>query len=99
MPKRDLHCQEAGLSTGTQETPDVLPSQDPNRIEALVISGIHVQRHESSLIVYEMVRDDSEKVIDLRQYHSEPIKSGKVVRTLVDDFVDGFRRGMRSRGH
>jgi hypothetical protein len=46
---------------------DVMPSQDPQRIEVLLINTLDTQTQEEQIIAFEIVRDNQEKVIDLRQ--------------------------------
>ena len=73
------------------------PSQDPNRMEVLVISQYIVATQHVTLVTYEMKRDGEGKLVALEeQAHSDdPRVSG--VDTLLEAFVSGFRAGKSSR--
>jgi len=47
--------------------PDVLPSHDPKRIEVLLINSLDARTQEEQLIAFEIVRNNQEKDVDLKQ--------------------------------
>jgi hypothetical protein len=74
---------------GAAKTPMVMPSQDPNRQEALVFSMIDVNTHTQSIEIYVCVRDARQSVIDLKRV---PLPEGASVESpLLPAFVAGFR--------
>lgn len=46
---------------------DVLPSQDPKRIEVLIINSLDVPTQEEKLLYFEVKRDPKGKVLDLKE--------------------------------
>ena len=45
--------------------PEMRPSEDPNRKEVLIISGLQIKERKKILKLFEMVRDHSKQVVDL----------------------------------
>lgn len=85
---------EAWMSDRTaQGTPlpeGMMPSDDPNRIETLVISHLDIASRHTDLVVFEMIRDGRELVdlalhLDSRQLEGENEGYG-----LLDDFLEAY---------
>jgi hypothetical protein len=70
---------------------ELRPSQDPKRLEVLLIAGLEILTKTHSLIILEMIRQD-EKLVDLQE-HSRQI-GGQVHSPLVEAFVAGCLMGM-----
>lgn len=92
--ERLYFISEGWMSVVEKENPTILPpSQDPNRIETLIIMVANtslVTRNE--LIIFEMVRDKEENLIDLRPFDS-PMeeKERNAESPLLSAFTEGFR--------
>ncbi len=80
--------------TFTGAPSDVVPSQDPNRVEVLLIDTLTIEGYWSRLTLFEMLRDDEGNLYDLKplEYPGEDEKSVSE-SPLMDAFVEGFRRG------
>jgi hypothetical protein len=81
---------------GPEGIGETLPSQDPNRIEILVISRLIVEKKRSDLVILEMVRDDAGQLSDLKELHSSVGEDTQVGSPLLDAFVEGFRASQYS---
>ena len=46
---------------------DVLPSQDPKRIEVLLVNSLDARTQEERLLAFEVIRDQKDKVTDLKE--------------------------------
>lgn len=55
--RQAFFVSEGWMSIADEKPPATRPSQDPNRKEVLTISGLTVEDHRISMVVYEMVRD------------------------------------------
>jgi hypothetical protein len=65
----------------------VLPSQDPNRMEVLMISALEVKTNAQTLEMYACLRDYKQAVLDLK-----PISvPGQIESRLLPAFLSGFR--------
>ncbi len=84
--------------TSEDQSAEVIPSQDPNRKEVLIISAIHMQEHEKQVKVFEILRDSSQQVIDLQEFlPDERIKDEPVKVPLLEAFVSGFQTAVRTK--
>ncbi len=77
--------------------PNVRPSQDPNRKEVLIVSGLRVEDQLKGLRLYEMRRNFRGKLTDLDEVKPGEGKSGTVDVPLLDAFVEGFQIAFRER--
>jgi len=91
QPQYAFLLTEAWLSF-VDGAPNVLPSQDPNRKEVLVVSGCQIDPYQVSLRAYEMIRDAQGKLLDLRRL-SEGLESEPVTceSPLLDAFLMGYK--------
>lgn len=48
--------------------PDIPPSQDPQRIEVLIVNGWEVRSQRIGLAIYEMVRDEQGSLREIREF-------------------------------
>jgi hypothetical protein len=76
-------------------TKDVLPSQDPERKEVLIVTGVKLGiEPEPEMVIFEMVRDARGKLIDLEDFDLPQLGKGDHIETpLLDAFVSGFKMG------
>lgn len=77
--------------------PNMRPSQDPNRKEVLIISGLRVEDQSKSLRLFEMKRGFRGKLVDLEEVEPDEGKKGTVDVPLLEAFVDGFQVAFRER--
>jgi hypothetical protein len=93
---------ESWMSMAQDQTPPVMPpSQDPNRVEALIISNLRIEGKEQrrSIVILEMVRDKKGKLVDVRELQRiEEETEHQVYSPLLLAFVSGFRMGSHMRG-
>ena len=90
---------EGWMSEPSENKPsDIRPSQDPDRKEVLIISGIHVKEQKKRLEVLEILRDSNQQVIGLKEFlPGEEKKDEKIEIPLLDAFVQGFQMAFRAK--
>jgi len=76
---------EAWVSTNLT----MLPSQDPKHTEVLLINSLDTGTQEEYLIMYEVIRNRQNKVIDLKL--RELPEEGSVKGTLLPAFLKGYQ--------
>lgn len=77
--------------------PGVRPSQDPNRKEALIISGLRVADRSKNLKLFEMRRGLQGELTGLDEIEPGEGKDETVDVPLLDAFVEGFQLAFRER--
>lgn len=76
--------------------PQQLPSEDPQRKEALVVSGVQIADHRMDVIVFEMVRDGRGHLTDLQEMHPHhPVVEAD--NPMLIAFVRGFATGLGAK--
>ncbi len=90
---------EGWLSVGIkEESSEVRPSQDPNRKEVLIISGMQIKERRKIMKLFEILRDDENQVISLEEsLRDVEEKEVTVEIPLVEAFVRGFQTSFRSK--
>ena len=78
------------------ETPELKPSQDPDRKEVLIVSALQVRGRKKQIKLFEMVRDQNKKVVELPELSPSPEKESSVDVPLLDAFVQGFQFAFRA---
>lgn len=75
--------------------PDVRPSQDPNRVECLLIHccDLGAGAEKSKLLLYDMIRDKKGNLTELKS-RSDEDKPDEIDSPLMDAFVVGYRAGV-----
>ena len=68
---------------------EVMPSQDPKRIEVLVINSLDTSTQEEHLTAFEIVRNPKGQVIDLKQ--AVLPEKGSAKGTLLTAFQKGYQ--------
>lgn len=86
---------EAWMSAAQPDQPPTHPpSQDPNRIEVVIIFAHDVVKSESDAVMLEMIRNQRGDLTELR--HLEKTQKGQGDRlesVLLDAFTEGFKLG------
>jgi hypothetical protein len=76
--------------------PAVPPSRDPDRIEALIVAGRNVETGGSTFVSFEMVRNETGKLVDLTEFETSQWARGQASfeSPLLDAFIRGYRAGL-----
>jgi hypothetical protein len=88
---------EGWMSVAEEENrPVVPPSQDPERIEVLQITGIDVTDGDRiQMQIFEMVRDVQGDLTNLDEIENlKEEKEGRAESPLLAAFLDGYRKGI-----
>src|SRR5687768_7435798 len=91
--------QEAWMSVATEDKPpQSRPSQDPNRKEVLVVSGIEIKDYKKHMRVFEILRDKHDQVVGFEEFAPDEKKKDHSVEVpLLDAFVNGFQTAFRTK--
>ena len=73
------------------------PSQDPQRKEVLIISGIKIKEHKKRLELFEILRDANETVLSLQEFLPSENQEENVEIPLLEAFVRGFQTVFRTK--
>lgn|SRR5574341_1174186 len=79
--------------------PEMRPSQDPNRKEVLIISGLKIEGLRKSLKLFEMVRNQNKQVVDLPEILPPKETDGTVEIPLLEAFAQGFQLAFQARAN
>lgn len=79
------------------ELPTMLPSQDPNRKEVLIISGLEFQQQVKYLKLFEMLRDKEGILIGLTEVITGKEEGGRFDVPLLDSFHKGYQVALQAR--
>jgi hypothetical protein len=71
----------------------VPPSQDPNRKEVLVVTGLHAVTRKTRASAYEMLRDTDHTLRELRPWISTDDEGTRGEGYLLEAFLDGVSHG------
>lgn len=66
------------------------PSKDPNRHEVLIISGVEIASKQTSMEIFEMIRDASGELRELRDFSHTDYEEITGESPLLDAFVYGY---------
>ena len=72
--------------------PFIIPSQDKNRCEVLLISALDAHSKEQTLLLYACIREQNEAIIDLKPLPVPALV--KVEGPLLRAFLTGYRLAM-----
>src|SRR5579859_2383557 len=87
---------EGWMSTGEKgKMPDKVPSQDPKRVEVLLISGLNLETTQVDIVVHEMVRDSEGTLIELKALDISGVE--RADSPLLRAFAQGFQAGSRPK--
>ncbi len=85
-----VFVSEAWMGRATKKEEDIiLPSLDPKRVEALIITSFDTATKEQTMIMFEVVRNRQDKVIDLKQNSLNSV--GSVESPLLPAFLKGYK--------
>jgi hypothetical protein len=78
------------------QLPERPPSQDPNRLEVLLVTHREVAPQRNTMACLEMVRNPEGQLTALRDIRQPEWneRSGRLESPLLDAFVEGFQAGM-----
>jgi hypothetical protein len=89
---------EGWMSVSTKEQPSSnRPSQDPERKEVLIVSGMAVNGRDRYLRIFEMVRDRDEQVVEVLEMLPPGGGEGEVKIPLLDAFAHGFQVALQAQ--
>ena len=86
------------------QPPSMVPSQDPNRREVLVVHRLDVKSKKATLVLFEMIRDGEGQLTDLARMNPEGEagvggdEEASAESPLLDAFVAGFLLGKVDKG-
>ena len=93
-----VFISEGWMSMASEDKPpEMRPSEDPKRKEVLIISGLQIKERRKSLKLFEMVRNQNKKVVNLPEISPPHAKDDKVEVPLLDAFAQGFQLAFRAR--
>lgn len=72
--------------------PSFPPSEDPSRKEVLIISNLRVQEQTGKVAIFEMLRDESGELMELREFQ-EQLTATHADSPLLTAFIHGFDAG------
>jgi hypothetical protein len=82
---------------GNEGRTSLPPSQDPDRVEVLIIDSLRSASRELELAIFEMQRDSAGQLMGLRPLETLASSAGVHADSpLLDAFVQGFESGRRS---
>ncbi len=91
---------EGWMSVASEgKLPDLSPSQDPLRKEVLIVSGQDLKEGKKSLKLFEMIRNQFQRVIELPELTPPQEKEEAIEIPLVDAFVEGFQQVFREQAN
>ena len=73
------------------------PSEDPNRKEVLIISGMQMRERKKHLKLFEILRDSNERVVGLEGFSPDAKKYESVEIPLLEAFVYGFNMAFQTK--
>ena len=89
---------EGWLRETKDDQSELSPSQDPNRREVLIISGIQMKERKKRLELLQIIRDADERVTRLEEFLPEGQKREEIVEIpLLEAFVQGFQTAFRTK--
>jgi hypothetical protein len=89
---------EAWMSVANNgKPPDMRPSQDPNRKEVLIVTGLELKRQQKHLRIFEMIRNPEQRVVDLSELSPPQDKDGSIEIPLLDAFAQAFQFAFRAQ--
>ena len=76
--------------------PKIPPSEDPNRKEVLLIAMMDLEKVETQISMFEMLRDEKGQLTDLASVEQE-MKGSETRAYLLEEFVSGYQGSIRNR--
>lgn len=96
---RDIFfISEGWMSVGGDNKPlKVLPSEDPNRKEVLIVAGLEKETEKKTLAIFEVLRDANEKVLQLDEIEPSARQEKSAQVPLLEAFAEGFKLAFQAR--
>jgi len=83
---------EGWMSVARKDSQSIIPpSQDPDRKEVLIVSGLQLEGNRKHLRLFEILRYGDNNCVDLHELVPSSEKDGPVEVPLLDAFVHGFQ--------
>ena len=97
IPVQLFFISEAWYSeqTAADNELEMMPSADPNRMEVIIIAGLHLIHALHSVVILEMVRDEADQLLEVRE-HSRHMEQGQVESPLLHAFLKGYQAGLKA---
>lgn len=80
------------MSVADEKLPTTRPSQDPNRKEVLTISGLTVNTRRVRMVVYEVLRDQQDRLRELKPLFQDAPTDAQ--NPLLEVLFFGFAMGL-----
>lgn len=77
-------------ATNEEASGNVLPSQDPNRKEVLIVCNMQIQENHKYLKMFEILRDNESRIVGFSGSITDSIQDVSFDTPLEDAFVSGF---------
>jgi len=91
---------EAWMSRADKGNPPTLrPSQDPNRKEVLIVSALQIEGRSKQLKLFEMRRNEQQRVIGLTEIEPDSKKGTSIEIPLLEAFVQGYQIAYQQRAN
>jgi hypothetical protein len=79
--------------------PATKPSEDPNRVEILLINHILLETNATQIVAYEMIRANDDKLVGLRKLPDMEREGGQAQNFLLNAFIDEYKREHQIRNN
>ncbi len=80
-----------------REISKIIPSQDPNRKEVLVVSRLKIQGQVKNIKLFELIRNDHGKLVDIQEFLPSTKESERAYIPFLEAFCEGFQNTFRER--
>ncbi len=76
--------------------PEIPPSEDPQRMEILLIAMMDLEKGETQILLFEMLRDEKGKLTNLPSVAQE-MKGTETRAYLLEEVVSGYKEAIKKR--
>lgn len=98
--RKVFFISEAWMSqAGEGRPPRIRPSQDPERLEVLIVSSLEVQTKATQIVAFEMIRDVQGQLAELRLLEVGEGQRGHAESPLLNAFARGFKSERMGRAN
>jgi hypothetical protein len=96
--KQVFFISEGWMSmAGPDKPPYMRPSQDPDRKEVLIISGLELKGRKTRLRIFDMVRNGDHDVVDLPELAAPQGSQETAQMPLLDAFAQGYHLAFQAQ--
>jgi hypothetical protein len=71
------------------------PSQNPNRVEVLAVTGQHAATRKTQMALFEMVRNDQQRLFEIKDLVQTGTGAEEADSPLLDAFIQGYKEYRR----